>query len=122
MASVDAASPRTPLAILVAFFLLGNIGVAIAGVREVEASPAFRVLYYVGVAWALSWWVLLDSRAKKIPTSIDHGWFVFYAWPVIVPYHIIRTRGFRGCGLILALIGTFSATWAVAIGVSLFFQ
>jgi hypothetical protein len=29
------------------------------------------------------------------------------AWPIIIPYHLLKTRGARGLLPLLALIGTF---------------
>jgi hypothetical protein len=52
-------------------------------------------LYFIGVQWAFAWWVLVDCRRHSIPTSIDHGWFIFFAWPVAVPYHLLSGRGSR---------------------------
>ena len=99
----------SPLAILVSLFFLGNIGMAIDAAFAADALPRFVLLYEVGLGWAFSWWVLSDCRARGVPTFIDHGWFVFYAWPFIVPYHLLKTRGLRGCGTILALLGAFAA-------------
>ena len=106
----------SPLTIVVFFFFLGNVGAAVCMARSVNVSPGFMLLYYLAVAWGLSWWVLSDCRARRLWTSIDHGWFVFYAWPVAVPYHLIKTRGFvRGCGTLLALIGGFIAAYLCAL-------
>lgn len=110
--------PTTPPIIaLCSAFLIGNLGAAISAARPGVAPAGFLNLYHVAVAWALSWWVLTDSRLRRIPTSIDKGWFVFIAWPIAVPYHVVRTRGSKGCLFLLALVGMFATTYAVALAV-----
>lgn len=106
-----------PLGALIAIFVLGNTGGAICAALGREVPAAFMILYYIGIAWAFSWWVLSDCHARNVATSIDHGWFVFYAWPLMVPYHVLKTRGIRGCGLLLLMFGAFLAAYAFALGV-----
>lgn len=108
----------SPLVIVVALFLLGNFGVAICWAYSAVVPAAFMLLYYVGVSWGFSWWVVADSRERNLPTFWDQGWFVFYAWPFFVPYHAVRTRGLRGCGLLLGLLGAFWAAYLVAVVLS----
>jgi hypothetical protein len=103
------------LAIIVALFFLGNVGVAICWAYSRAVPGAFMLLYYIGIAWGFSWWVVSDSRERILPMFWDHGWFVFYAWPIFVPYHAVRTRGIRGCGLLLMLFGAFWASYLVAV-------
>lgn len=86
----------SPLVFVVLFFALGNIGAAVAHAYSATVPAAFLLLYYLGVSWGFSSWVLTDSRERKLATSIDHGWFVFSTWPFFVPYHALRTRGWRG--------------------------
>lgn len=109
----------SPLAFLTALFLIGNAGWAIAAAHSVALSPGFLSLYTSGVQWALAWWVLTDCRKRRIPTSIDHGWFVFLAWPVAVPYHLFASRGARGLLVLAGMLGLYVATLVPAL--ALFF-
>jgi hypothetical protein len=102
---------------LAAIFAIGNVGSMIVAANAVSPRPLqFEALYIVGVQWALAWWVVADCRALGRPMSIDHGWFVFLAWPIAVPYHLIATRGARGLLIIAGFVGLFVATYVVAIG------
>jgi len=105
----------SPITALISVFVLGNTGTAVCSALRQSVPQGFLLLYYVGVAWAFSWWVLSDCRERGIQTSIDHGWFVFYAWPVVVPYHVLRTRGIRGFGFLLALLAAFLAAYGIAL-------
>ena len=98
-------------------FLIGNIGWAVAAAYSLSLRPAFLMLYFFGVPWALAWWVLANCRTRRVPTSIDHGWFVFSTWPIAVPYHLLRTRGGRGCLVMIGMVGMFVLSYGVALGV-----
>jgi len=96
--------PIAPSLALLATLLIAAVGNAISQGYAVADSSALSTLHFVGVSWAVSWWVLDDCRQRRVPTSIDHGWFVFWAWCFLLPVHLIRTRGWgRG----LAMAGTF---------------
>jgi len=105
----------SPTVALTAVFVIGNVGWAVAEAYSAPLPAAFLSLYYVGVPWALAWWVVADCRQHGFPTSIDHGWFVFFAWPVMVPYHLIQTRRARGCLIMAGMLGLFAASWGVAL-------
>ena len=57
------------------------------------------------------------SCLKLADERFDHGWFVFIAWPVMVPDHVLRTRGIKGCGLLVGVIALFVASYVVALAV-----
>ena len=103
-----------PITFLATLFLIGNVGCAIALAFHVPVSPGFFFLYFIGVNAALGWWVVDDCRRRAMPTSIDHGWFAFFAWPVVLPYHLVATRGLRGCLVLVAMAGLFVAAYLIA--------
>ena len=105
-----------PFVALVVMFVLGNLGAAVTASTGSSNASGFISLYYIGVAWAFAWWVLSDARERGIPTSVDHGWFAFIAWPVLVPYHVLRTRRAKG----VLLLGLFALIFLVSYIVALF--
>jgi hypothetical protein len=112
----NSSTPTTALAVI---FMIGNVGWAIAAAFAAPLRPAFLLLYWIGIQWALAWWVLVDCRRRGLATSIDHGWFVFFAWPIVLPYHLLQTRGRRGCLVMAGLLGLFAASCVAALGVFL---
>src|SRR5262245_53991668 len=105
-----------PTKMLALLFLVGNIGSAVAGARQEPVPSGFALLRLVGFQWALAWWVIDDCRRREISTSVDHGGFVFFAWPLVLPFHLFKTRGVRGCVLLpAAVVGLFVVTYLVAI-------
>lgn len=52
-------------------------------------------------------WVHKDSRESDHHYPFEYGHFVYLAWPVLIPYHLISTRGFKGLAYLFGLIGLY---------------
>jgi len=102
-------------AIIGSFFLLGNVGSAVYALNGTGVSPIFLTLYYVGVAWAFAAWIIADRRRLGMPISVDYGWYFFQLWMLVLPYHVVRTRGWRGCGLVVGFVALFVVTYVIAV-------
>jgi hypothetical protein len=53
-------------------------------------------------------WAAIDRRSRSFSVPFEFDAFVFFAWVVVVPYYLLKTRGTRG------LIGAIGF-WALAI-------
>jgi len=54
-------------------------------------------------------WVYFDRRALRVSVPYEFDAFVYFAWPVVLPYYLCKTRGARG----LLLAGLFYALFIV---------
>ena len=51
-------------------------------------------------------WVDLDSKEQNsIYRPYDYGFFIFIFWIPYLPYDFIKTRGIKGFGILIGLIG-----------------
>jgi hypothetical protein len=57
----------------------------------------------------LASWVLADSRKRRLGLWYDYDSFVFFAWPVVVPAYLFRTRGVRALLTLLCFAGIWLA-------------
>ena len=105
---------HAPLVAMGVLFLIGNVGAVIEALYG-RVPGGFLTLYTFGVGWAAAWWVLVDCRRQRIEVSIDHGWFVLYTWPLALPYHLLRTRGWRGLLVLALMLGMWLAAWGLAL-------
>ena len=53
-------------------------------------------------------WAALDRRSRSYSVPFEFDAFVFFAWVVVVPYYLLKTRGARG---LISAVGF----WALAI-------
>lgn len=83
---------------------------AVTGVylaREAELPPAFSLLYPIGLLWVVGRWLRRDSKARGVRWVFDMGLFLYIAWPVVMPYYLLKTRGAKGLLAILAFAGAY---------------
>jgi hypothetical protein len=67
--------------------------------------PGPSTFFHVIVLMCLSiYWLDVDSRKTRVMRVWDMGFFMSVAWPIIVPYYLIRTCGPRRASLIFLLL------------------
>lgn len=94
----------------VLLYLCVFVGQAAAGfywAGDAGPSPAFSLLYALGFLWGVGWWLRRDSRRRGVQWVLDMGMFLNIAWPLIMPYHLLKTRGAKGLLLILAFAAVY---------------
>lgn len=94
------------------------VAVAAAAAPDDRLPPGADYASGLAFSLILASWVLADARKRRSQLCYDYGSFVFFAWPVVVPVYLFRTRGpwafltllcFAGIWLstILATLATF---------------
>jgi hypothetical protein len=71
---------------------------------EAQPPPAFTLLYALGLLWAVGWWLRRDSIKRGVAWVFDMGLFLYIAWPFVMPYYLLKTRGAKGLLPILAFV------------------
>ena len=106
---------RRETIILIVFFLLANVGNCVYAAFGMQPSGGFMLLYYAGAFWAIAAWIIADARRLSVPLPFDMGWLTFFAWPVVLPYHVFRTRGVKGFLTLAGFVGLFLSTYLVGV-------
>ncbi len=62
----------------------------------------------------IAYWISADSRATRTSRVWDMGFFLCLAWPAIVPYYLVKTRGrkrafFTFLVIVIGCVGAFAA-------------
>jgi hypothetical protein len=109
----------TPTIALLVFSFLSQFVGTLYSARETALPAVFEFLYPFASIGMICWWVRDDSRRVGVRWPLDLGMFLYAAWPVIVPYHLFKTRGLRGGYGILAFIGVLLAASAAGIIVAI---
>ena len=92
------------LAILVFIY---NFAAAFYLLNGLELSAAVEFVYAAAFPCGAIWWLRSDSRRSPITPLYCHGMIVGVGWFVIIPYHLLKTRGAKGFLPLLVLIGSF---------------
>ncbi len=78
---------------------------------QLEMPGAVFALQPVLFVWSVGWWIQSDSRNRDISWPTDLGLFLWIAWPVVLFYHLFRTRGWKA----LLLIAAYTAVLLTAV-------
>ena len=86
-----------PLIFLIVLTAFNTIGLSILAVHAVTQSPVqSRGLWSIVFGLILTWWVYTDRGIRKFRLPFEFEYFVFFAWPIVVPYYLYRRLGRRG--------------------------
>jgi hypothetical protein len=94
-------------ALLYLFLVAGQAVKGAYLASETAAPPAFTLLYPLGLLWSVGWWLREDSRRRGVGWVFDMGLFLYIAWPVFMPYYLLKSRGAKGLLTMLAFIGVY---------------
>ena len=72
-----------------------SVDTALLALYEVGRTRESGGLWSLLANSAWSWWVYVDRRQKSVAYPFEFDALVFFAWPAVVPYHLIRTRAKR---------------------------
>jgi hypothetical protein len=106
----------SPTGLLYLFLVFTQIVTGAYRVSGIELPASFTLIYIFGFFWIIGWWLRADSRKRDVNWVFDMGLFLYIAWPFIVPYYILKSRGGRGLLAILCFVATYiGATLAGAV-------
>jgi hypothetical protein len=108
----------SPTGLLYIFVALTQIASGIYLAREAEPPPSFALMYVLGFFWVIGWWLLKDSRERGVKWAYDMGLFLYIAWPFIMVYYLLKTRGAQGVFVILSFLGVYAG--ALMLGMMLY--
>ena len=85
-----------PLMVITAIFA---VGLSFLAVHRFDVAVTTRLLRSFEFALILALWVRADKQVRGYNAPFEFEAFVFFGWPVVVPYYLYRTRGWRGLAL-----------------------
>ena len=91
-----------PLVVLTTIFTLGRW---FAAVHNLVAPETTELLWNFEISLVLAWWVRIDRQIRGLSVPFEFDAFVFFAWPLLVPYYLYRTRRARGLLLAAGIYG-----------------
>ena len=104
-----------PTVLLGACLYLGHIGHSITTLRGAPPAGAFGLLYYIGMALGIANWIRADRRRLGITSTFDDGFFIFFAWPLALPYYLFTSRGLRGGLAVFGFVGLYVFTYVLTL-------
>ena len=107
-----------PTLLLYVFVVITQFVSGIYQAREAEPPGAFTLLHIAGFLWIIGWWLVTDSRKRSFRWAFDMGLFLYIAWPLVMPYYLLKTRGAKG---LLVILGFISVSVAALVAGVMFY-
>ena len=105
----------------VAIFIY-HLSSGILDTLRLDRLPSVEFLYWAICLCGVVWWLRAEAQSSPATGLYCAGVFAIVAWPIIIAYHLLKTRGVRGLIPLLALIGAFvfARMLAVVIYIAVF--
>lgn len=97
----------SPTALLYSFVVITQFAYGLYLGQQIEAPGAFTLLHWGAQLWIIGWWLRTDSRKRGVVWVYDLGFFLCIAWPLVMPYYLVKTRRAKGILVILGFIGAY---------------
>src|SRR5258708_2449501 len=98
--------------------LSSSVIAALYVVTRAEPAPVVQLYVIFAPAVAVILWLQKDARRTKVGAVLDLGYFLWLAWPVVIPWYALKTRGPSGWRLIAELFGLIAAPHVTAVVVN----
>lgn len=104
--------------------LVCSLAAAIYAGVQTEPSPLGALLLSGGPLLGVILWLQKDARRTGVGAVQDWGYFLWLAWPLVIPWYAFRTRGRAGWKLAVGLFGLVLSsyiTWTIVAYTSWYF-
>jgi hypothetical protein len=102
------------LGLLVVLTFVYHTGQAVYILMHVDPLPTFEFLHLVALSCGTVWWLRAEAKRSGAKALYCEGLLVTVGWIIILPYHLIKTRGVKGLIPLFALIGSLIVSQVVA--------
>jgi len=118
MATVFSQRVFSATTLLYSFVVITQFAFGLYLGRQMEAPPAYTLLHWAAQLWIIGWWLHSDIRKRGVAWVYDIGFFLCIAWPIVMPYYLVKTRGAKGLLTILGFMGAYVGAAIAGIIVS----
>jgi len=102
------------LVLVLVLIFIYSTGRAIYDAEGLEPVPAFEFLFRAALPCGVVWWLRAEVKKSAATSLYCQGLLATIGWIIIIPYHLIKTRGATGLIPLLALIGSLVVSQIVA--------
>ena len=104
-----------PTILLYLYLIITQLANGLYTAGNAEPPAIYYLLYPIGFLWVIGWWLMRDSRNRGVRWVFDMGLFLYIAWPFIMPYYLIKTRGVKGLLTILIFVAAYVGAYVAGV-------
>ena len=109
----------SPVSLLYTFVVITQFAYGAYVGAQLQFPGGVTYIFAFGMLWAIGWWLRTDSRRRGVLAVYDLGFFLYLAWPVVMPYYLVKTRGAKGLLAILCFVIAYFGAAIVGVVVSM---
>ena len=102
-------APARPLSRVVVTSCVCSAFFAVYGVIHQAPAPLIQVVCNFATLVSAVMWLEAEARSRGLALVHEWGFFAYLAWPVVIPWYVVKTRGAHGLGLAAFLYGVILA-------------
>ena len=95
-----------------------SIAAAIYTLADLEPAPIMSTLMGLAPLIAVILWLQKDSQQSGVGAVQDWGMFVWFAWPVVIPWYAFKSRGPAGWRLLVGLVALICSVYVTGFAVA----
>ncbi len=108
----------TTLRVAILTATICSIAAAIYAVADLEPAPIMSLLLGWAPLIAVILWLQKDSQQRRVGVILDWGMFVWFAWPVLIPWYAFKSRGPGGWRLLVGLVALICSAYVTGFAVA----
>jgi hypothetical protein len=105
----------SPTVLLYSFVVITQCVYGLYLGQQIETPAAYSLLHWAAQLWIIGWWLRTDSRKHGVVWVYDLGFFLCIAWPLVMPYYLVKSRGAKGLLVVMGFIGAYFGATIVGI-------
>lgn len=108
----------TTLRVAILTAIACSVVTAIYSLAQLEPSPIVSTLLAFGPVTTVILWLQKDAHRTGVGDVQDLGFFLWLAWPVVIPWYAFKSRGPAGWRLLLGLVTLICSVWVTQLVVA----
>ncbi len=89
---------------------------SVMGYAGHDPSIEARFVMTLALTLVIAWWAFDDAKKRKYHRPYEFGAFLFFAWPIVLPFYLVATRGWKGIFNFSVFVLLFCLPWLMGWG------
>ena len=106
---------------LLAMSVLYTVAASYMVLHGGSLSDRNGILWVAAFAMLVALWTKNDALLRNERKPFEYSYFLFLFWPIMLPYHLIRSRGTEGLLMFLGFLAMHEMPGAVAMTIWAYF-
>ena len=110
-------SPTPSRVALTSVVIAASVQILLLSFGSAEPSTDTSRFWEIMLGAAWSWWVYVNRRHLNQGYAFEFDALVFFAWPIVVPYYLVKSRGSRSNPSAIQIWVLYALPFLVAVAV-----